>query len=138
MMRYDVHTTQTADVAICHLKFASGLIGTLNAYHVSPYYHTLNIFGTKMNIYKNDRFYDEGTSILSQEDFLDSKKQPLLPVPVSGEDDPAGGMRSFYEGVRNGTPVYPDLLDGARALAVVFAAEEAAKTGCTVKIPVFE
>ncbi|MEI6423728.1 MAG: Gfo/Idh/MocA family oxidoreductase, partial [Lentisphaerota bacterium] len=40
MMKYDVHTTKTADVAICHLKFRSGLIGALNAYHVAPYRHT--------------------------------------------------------------------------------------------------
>lgn len=138
MMRSDVHTTQTADVAICHLKFASGLIGTLNAYHVSPYYHTMNIFGTRMNLYKNDRSFDEGTTLLQQEDFLDSQKQPLISVPIIGEEDPAGGMRSFYEGVRNGTPVYPGLIDGARAVAVVFAAEEAAKTGCTVKMSVIE
>lgn len=135
MMRYDVHTTQTADVAICHLTFASGLIGSLNAYHVSPYRHTFNIFGTKMNLYRNERFFDEGTALLMQEEFLDNKKQPMKPVSVEGESDPTGNLRSFYEGVRHGTPVYPDLLDGARAVAVVFAAEESAKAGRLVKIP---
>lgn len=135
MMRYDAHTTLTADVAICHLKFASGLIGTLNAYHVSPYYHAMHIFGTRSNLYYNNRFFDEGSTLLQQEDFLDSKKQPLIPVEIIGEDDPASAMRSFYEGIRNGTPVYPGLIDGARAVAVVFAAEEAAKSGCTVKVP---
>jgi predicted dehydrogenase len=135
MMRYDVHTTQTADVAICHLRFASGLIGTLNAYHVSPYRYTLNIFGTKMSLYRNERFFDEGTTLLMQEEFLDNQKQPLKPVPVEGAMDPTGNLRSFYEGVRHGTPVYPDLLDGARAVAVVFAAEEAARIGRMVKVP---
>ena len=128
MMRYDVHTTQTADVAICHLRFASGLIGSLNAYHVSPYRHSFSIFGTKMNLYRNERFFDEGVTLFKQEEFLDNKKQPMLPVAVEGEPDPCCGLRSFYEGVRNGTPVYPGLMDGARAVAVVFAAEESART----------
>jgi predicted dehydrogenase len=134
-MRYDVHTTQTADVALCHLTFASGLIGSLNAYHVSPYRYTLNIFGTKMSLYRNERWFDEGTTLVKQEEFRDGKKEPLSPVPVEGELDRAGGLRSFYEGVRHGTPVYPDMLDGARAVAAVFAAEEAARTGRMVKVP---
>ncbi|MBM4042062.1 MAG: Gfo/Idh/MocA family oxidoreductase [Planctomycetes bacterium] len=135
MMRYDVHTTLTADVALCHLKFASGLIGTLNAYHVSPYRYTLNIFGTKMSLYRNERYFDEGTTLVMQEEFLDGKKQPMKTVPVEGPMDHAGGLRSFYEGVRHGTLVYPDLMDGARAVAVIFAAEESARTGRPVRIP---
>jgi len=134
MMRYDVNTTGTADVAICHLRFASGLIGTLNAYHVSAYRHTLNIFGTKMNLYRNERYFDEGTSMVKQEEFLDGKKQPMIPVPIVGESDPGGGLRSFFAGIREGKPVYPNLLDGARAVAVVFAAEEATKSGRVVDV----
>jgi predicted dehydrogenase len=134
MMRYDVHTTLTADVAICHLKFASGLIGTLSAYHVSPYRHTFNIFGTKMNLYRNERFFDEGTLLLMQEEFLDNQKQPMKPVAIQGESDPTGNLRSFYNGVRQGTPVYPGLMDGARAVAVIFAAEESARTGKMVPV----
>ncbi|MBI2437585.1 MAG: Gfo/Idh/MocA family oxidoreductase [Lentisphaerae bacterium] len=52
MLRYDLHTTATADVAICQLRFSSGLIGTLHAYHVTPYRHTLSIFCTQTNIYR--------------------------------------------------------------------------------------
>ena len=135
MMRYDVNAaTQTADVAICQLKFASGMIGTLNAYHVCAYRHTFNIFGTKANLYRDERFFDEGTTLQLQIENLDGKQQPLVPVTLSGETDETGGLRSFYEGVRNGTPVYPDLLDGARAVSVVFAAEESAKTGRPVMV----
>ncbi len=136
MMRYDANpNTGTADVALCHLKFASGLIGTLNAYHVSPYRHTFNIFGTRKNLYRNERYFDEGTTLLEQEECLDGRKQPLTPVKVEGESDECGGMRSFYQGVRVGTPVYPDLYDGARAVAVVFAAEESARKRCAVALP---
>jgi predicted dehydrogenase len=134
MMRYDVHTTRTADVALCHLKFASGLIGALNAYHVTPYRHTFSIFGTKANLYRDERFFDEGTKLLLQRTYLNNAKEPHEPVTVTVESDPCGGLRSFHQAIREGGQPYPSLLDGARAVAVVFAAEEAAKTGRTVKV----
>lgn len=135
MMRHDVHTSQTADVALCHLKFASGLIGTLNAYHVTPYRHTFSVFGTRANLYRDSRFFDEGTTILMQESKLDGHKEPLLPVEVDhGLADPCGNIRSFYHAIRDGAELYPSLLDGLRAVAVVFAAEESARTGRIVQI----
>lgn len=134
MMRYDVHTTDTADAAICHLKFASGLIGALNAYHVTPYRHTLSIFGTKANLYRDDRYFDEGTSLFMQETHLDGKKEPKVPVGIIGANDECGSVRSFYEAVRNGGVPYPSIMDGARAVNAVFAAEESAKSGRPVKI----
>jgi len=134
MMRYDVHTTATADVACCLLRFANGVVGTLNAYHVSPYRHTLSVFGTKSNIYRNDRFYDEGTSLTMQTTHLDNKKEPEVPVPVEGETDECGNLRSFYDCVRNGGEPYPSLRDGARAVMAVFAAEESARTGMPVQV----
>lgn len=127
VMRYDVHTTQTADVALCHLKFASGLIGTLNAYHVTPYRHTLNILGTKANLYRDERFFDEGTSLLLQRTGVPGAKEEKTPVVIDKRlTDECGGMRSFYNAVRDGGTCYPSLIDGARAVAVVFAAEESA------------
>ena len=128
-MRYDVHTTLTADVACCVLRFASGLIGTLNAYHVTPYRHTFHLFGTKANLYRDDRFFDEGVKLALQVTHLDGKKEPHQPVTVTGTSDPCGNLRSFYDAVRHGGTPYPSLLDGARTVQVVFAAEESAKTG---------
>jgi len=140
MMRYDVHTTQTADVACCILEFASGLVGTLNAYHVTPYRHTMSVFGTKANLYRSDRYYHEGTTLLMQRTHLDNKHEPEVPVDVDGADDPDGrgtltGMESFHRAVREGGAPYPSVVDGARAVAVVFAAEESARTGCAVEVP---
>jgi predicted dehydrogenase len=137
MMRYDANpNTQTADVAICNLRFKSGLIGNLNAYHVTAYRHTFNIFGTKANLYRDERFYDEGTHLAIQRDFLDNKKQPRERVEVTGTTDACGNLRSFYNAIRAGGGVepYPSLKDGARAVAAVFAAEESAKTGRPVKV----
>jgi predicted dehydrogenase len=134
LMRYDVHTTQTADVAQCLIEMESGLVGTLNAYHVTPYRHTLNLFGTRANLYVNDRFFDEGTTILMQTDHLDSRKQPMVPVKIAAKDDPAANLRSFCHAVRSGGTPYPSLRDGAQAVLAVFAAEESARSGRPVAV----
>ncbi len=136
-MRYDVHSgTSTADSALCHIKFVSGVIGALNAYHVTPYRHTFFIFGTKANIYRDERFFDEGTSLLMQEMLGGGKKEPLVPVQVEGKEDGAASVRSFFQAIRHGAKPTPSLADGARAVAAVFAAEESAKTGRPVKVEV--
>jgi len=134
MMRFDVHETQTADVAICHLKFESGLIGTLNAYHVTPYRHSLSIFGTKANLYRNDRYFDEETQLQIQHGNLTNSKELISPVTISGEDDGCSSLRSFYKAIREGTEPYPSIRDGARAVAVVFAADESSRTGLPVSL----
>ena len=134
-MRYDLHTTQTADVAHCILTFASGLTGTLNAYHITPYRHTFSIFGTAGALHKRDRYGPEGTTLT----FQPRKRGPYeeeTPVPIV-EDDEAdtGNLRSFHAAVRTGSSCYPALLDGARAVGVVFAAEESAKSHQEVVLP---
>lgn len=138
MMRDDVHTTQTADVALCHLKFASGLIGTLNAYHVTPYRHTFSILGTKANLYRDERFFDEGTTLQIQRTGEPGAKEAKEPVAIDKAlTDVCSGMRSFYNAVRQGGACYPALIDGARAVAVVFAAEESARCGRPVAVTEF-
>ena len=138
MMRYDVHTTLTADVACCLLKFESGLIGTLNAYHVTPYRHTFSVFGTKSSLYRDERFFDEGTKLWMQTTHLDNKVEPRVPLEIKGESDHNGNLKSFYAAIRGTGPKlpYPSHIDGARAVAAVFAAEESAKNGSkAVKVP---
>jgi predicted dehydrogenase len=128
-MRYNVHTTVTADVAHCILTHASGLTGTLNAYHVTPYRHTFSIFGTQGALHKHDRYFDEGTTLVFQP-YRGNEKEPEIPVTVeTSPDDQTGNLRSWYRAVRGGGPCYPSLTDGARAVAVVFAAETAARSG---------
>ena len=135
MMRYDVHTTATADAAICHLRFASGLIGVLNAYHVTPYRHHLALFGTKANLYRDDRYFAEGTKLALQRGRLDGGYESQEPVVIEGQSDIYGNIRSFYQAIRQGGQPYPSLFDGARAVAAVFAAEESARTGRVVEVP---
>jgi len=132
-MRYEVHTTKTADTAQCLLRFASGLTATLNAYHVTPYRHTVSIFGTAKNLYWEMGAYGDPDLLVTQERG-NCTREPRLPVVLEGEGDAGGSLRSFYRAVREGGEPYPSLRDGARAVAVVFAAEESAKTGRPVQV----
>lgn len=136
MMRYDANrNTQTADVAICNLQFESGVLASLNAYHVTPYKHFLHIYGTKKNLYFENR-PGEPHNLYEQEVAAgySGAVEPVLPVAMFGSDEDAcGNLRSWYTAIRTGSTPYPSLEDGARAVAVVFAAEEAARTGKTVQ-----
>lgn len=135
MMRYDVHTTQTADVAHCLVEFQSGLIGTVSAYHVTPYRDTWHFFGTAMSLYVDNRAEAYGDhEIIRAQHRGNCVAEPLQPYPLAQGGDPCGNLRSFYKAVREGTTPYPSLEDGARAVAVVFAAEESAKRGCSVRV----
>ena len=136
MMRYDVHTTQTADIAHCLLHFQCGLIGVLSAYHVTPYRHSLNLYGTKMNLYYDQRAPSYGdTSYIATQFRGNCTAEMHVPLVLDQGGDICGNIRSFYKAVREGGEPYPSLKDGAKAVAVVFAAEEAAKTGKTIEIP---
>lgn len=136
-MRHDVHTTLTADAAQCLVRFASGLVGTVCAYHVIPYRHHLTILGTKANIYRDERYGPAGTTALIQRGRLDGGFEVQEPFPLAGEDDPTAGLRAWHAAVRRGSDagLYPGLIDGVRAVEVVFAAEESARTGRAVALP---
>lgn len=129
LMRYNIHTTQTADAALCALEFENGVTGTLHAYHVTAYRHTFSLFGTKKNIYVNERFYDEGTSIHEQTLSLDDKKQEMQSIDFDNEYDHIRNVQRFYECVSANTPEKTNLCAAAAAVRAVFAAEESARTG---------
>jgi len=135
-MRYDVHSTKTADVAVCNLRFESGLIGTLCAYHVTAYKHSLHIFGTNANLYREERYFDEGVSMTLQRPCLNGSKEVLerLDIPEDESGESLGNLRNFYQAIRFKEPMYPDLLDGLRAVEVVFAAEKSSKQGGPVRM----
>jgi predicted dehydrogenase len=133
-MKYDLHTTPTADVAHCILELDSGLLGTLSAYHITPYRHHLNIYGTKRNIYRDSKSWREEKVFEMQDVGQNDEMEPRVPILVTEKSDPTGHIRSFYHAVRNGGTPYPSIVDGARAVAVVFAAETSAKTGKTVMV----
>jgi len=135
--RYDLHTTQTADVANCIVTFASGLTGSLNAYHVTPYRHSLNIFGMKSNLYYTNSHSPNETAKLFMQSVppqFDGSTESVVPVPFEG-GTPQGNLKDFYRCVREGGLPYPSILDGARAVGVVFAAEESVKLGKPVDVP---
>jgi predicted dehydrogenase len=138
-MRYDVNcATATADAAVCVYRFVNGVVGTLNAYHVTPYRHTLSLFGTRANLYRDDRYFDEGSSLTLQDRDSAGGKELRVPVDVGGEpSDPANSMRTFYQAITTGGQPYPGLEDGVRAVAGVHAAEKSAQLGREVEVSTF-
>ena len=134
-MRDDVHTTQTADVAHCILEFDSGLIGILSAYHVTPYRHSLHLYGTKKTFYYDGRCPAYGDpSYVAMQERRCCQAEPHVPYVLPSGNDICGNLKSFFQAVREGGEPYPSLLDGARAVMGVFAAEESARTGRTVNV----
>ncbi|MBI2437586.1 MAG: hypothetical protein HYV36_02070 [Lentisphaerae bacterium] len=69
---------------------------------------------------------------------LDGKKEPHVPLAVTGTTDICGNLRSFYQAIKRGGEPCPSLADGARAVQVVFAADESARTGRPVAVPKLE
>lgn len=100
MMRYDVHTTQTADIALCLLEFESGLIGTLNAYHVTPYRHTFHLYGTKKSIYIDNRapsYGDPATTFIQER--KNCQAEPLIPFSLKPNATGGWSCRSSRTGL---------------------------------------
>jgi len=138
MMRYDANPqTATADVAHCILQFASGMMGTLSAYHITPYHHSLTIYGTKKTLYRDGRAPGYGDpSYIAFQERGNCVAEKHVPFTFPEDKDICGNLKSFYRGIRYGEPVYPSLFDGAHPVEVVFAAEESAKLGKTVEVKV--
>jgi len=132
-MRYDVQPkTRTPDATITLLRFDSGLLATLNCYHVTAYNHAFRIFGTRGNLYMQ--------TINGNAEFQERKAgDPEVPRPVKADvptdGDGCGELRSFAEAIRAGGGIpYPSVYDGAKAVAVCFAAVESGRTGCKVEL----
>lgn len=135
MMRFNVHTTATADAALCQLRWANGLIGNLNAYHVIAYRHSLTLYGTQATLFREeDPYIPPGAHFWRQDTRLEAGLQPRVEIPQEGEGDDYGNVRAFYHAIREGAAMSPSLMDGARAVALVFAAEEAARAGRAVNL----
>jgi len=127
MMRYDANpNTETADAANVLLRFKSGLVGTLNCYHITGYCHEIRIFGTKGNLYldthKNLAWFQP--RLRGPEEV----REPV-PVPAANPADLHANLTSWYNAVRGGPPPYPGLEDGIAAVLPIFAANESARTG---------
>ena len=131
MMRYDVNpATETADAANVLLRYRSGLIGTLNCYHTTAYCYELRIFGTKGNLY-----FETRTRKAWFQPRYEGKEEPreelqLPQIPRESDSD----LLSWYNGIFQGTSVYPSLEDGIAAIMAVFAAEDSAKAKKAVQL----
>ena len=139
MMRYDLHETETADIALCQVEFESGLVGTLNAYHITPSLQSLMIAGTRAAIFKDARPWagEHGEWIQRVPESMDGSIEARIPLELDGEEDKCGNLRSFYRAITEGTVAYPSALDGAQSLAPVFAAVEAAENDTWIDVETF-
>ena len=131
LMRHDINPrTPTADAALVHLEFANGVIGSLNAYHVTPYKHFIYIYGTRANVYIEEHS-EQGRTLRRQNvaPHRDGSIERVDIIELDSHENRTGGLESWYRAVTAGQTPYPSLEDGARAVAVVFAAERAARSG---------
>ncbi len=125
MMRYDANpVTETADVANVLLRHESGLVGTLNCYHVTAYFHELRIFGTKGNLYLETI---ERKAWFQERKRNEREERVPLELPAADPQHEVKNLIEWHDAIRTGQPNYPALEDGARAVLPVFAAETAAK-----------
>lgn len=139
VMRYDLHETETADVAMCQVEFESGLTGTLNAYHITPCLQSLMIAGTRAAIFQDERPWagEYGEWIQRVPVNMDGSIEARVPLVLDGSEDKCGNLRSFYKAITEGADAYPSALDGARSLAPVFAAVEAAENDTWIDVETF-
>lgn len=139
VMRYDLHTTATADAAFCQVEFADGLVGTLNAYHITPSLQSLVLVGTKAAVFKDERPWpgENGRWIQRVPVALDGSIESRVPFACEGTSDPHGNLRSFHRAVTEGGEPYPSALDAALALAPVFDAARSAETGSWIDAETF-
>ena len=132
MMRYDVNpNTTTADVACVIVRHTSGMIGTLNCYHVTAYNHSFRLFGTHGNLYVDT--HHNKAHFQARKRNLPESIEPfaLDPIPANGA---LMNLLDWARAIRQGTPANPSLEDGIAAVMPIFAAELSSKTGRHVEV----
>jgi predicted dehydrogenase len=136
MMRYDANpNTQTADVANVLLRHESGLVGTLNCYHVTAYFHELRIFGTKGSLYFDTH---HRTATFQQRKRNEVEHKESIPVPAHNSTQLCANLTAWHRAIREGGEPNPSLEQGIRAVLPIFAAERAAKEKREVTIAEIE
>lgn len=130
-MRYDANpNTQTADVANVLIRHKSGLLGTLNCYHITAYIHELHLFGTKGNLY-----IDTHAKKAWYQERKRGEVEPRVEVevPKVASSDTAN-LINWFNAIRKGTVASPSLEDGIAAVLPVFASEISDQQGRTVTL----
>ena len=136
MMRGDVNpNTPTADAATVLLRLESGLLATLHAYHVTAYHHYKYLYGTLGNLY----IHEFPTEVAFQARSPEGKPEPKVRLAdddfPAGKEDLTGNLESWARAIRGQGVPTPSIYDGAATVAVVFAADEAARTGRVTAVP---
>ena len=121
-----------SDVANVLLRHHSGLVGTLNCYHVTAYCHELRLFGTKGNLYIDTQ---NSLAWFQARKRNELEERVLMPFPAVDESEHrCANLVSWYNAIRHGTEPDPTLEDGIAAVLPVFAAESSDAQGKTIKL----
>ncbi|MDX2225832.1 MAG: Gfo/Idh/MocA family oxidoreductase [Verrucomicrobiae bacterium] len=136
MMRYDINPqSEAADVCVVLYRLASGVLVTQHAHHVTAYEHTAHLYGTLGTLYTNET----PEEVFFQERREDGGVESRVAVPLSASEGPddAGttNLISWARAIRGQGQPDPGLEEGARAVAVIFAAVESAEKGTAVRVP---
>ena len=133
MLRYDANpNTETADAANVILRHTSGLVGTLNCYHVTAYCHALRLFGTKANLYIDTHTRQAEIQYRDR-----GPVEPRIPFEMPFTEDKShnhANVTNWYRAIREGGSPDPSLEHGIAAVAPVFAAERSDETGQTIAL----
>lgn len=122
--RYDVlERTRTADVAAVTMRHRSGVVGTLNCYHVTGYCHELRVFGTHGNLYI-DTFQMRAWYQKALYGPVEPREE--VPVPI-GEESDVANLLSWHAAILTGSAPNPGLAHATNALLPIFAAELAGR-----------
>ena len=121
MLRYDAnHNTETADVGNVLIRHESGMVGTLNCYHVTAYIHELRVMGSAGNLYI-DTHAKKAWYQARKRGEVEPRVEVAVPAAAPGYN--AAGMVSWFEAVRGQGACTPSLEEGISALLPVLAAE---------------
>lgn len=136
MMRFDVNeNTKTSDATIVNMRTASGILVSLQAYHVTAYHHYQFVYGTKGNLY----FYHFPTEVYYQARNVEGKPEDRIRIEnkdfPTGKDRSTNNVATWAKAIRGEGVPTPSIYDGASAVAAVFAADESARTGRTIQVP---
>jgi len=133
MFRYDAHpATETADTASVLIRHESGMVGTLNCYHVTAYLHEFRLFGTKGNLYVN-----AGSQAWYQQRKAgdpETREEIVMPESPVGN---TSNVENWHRAVREGGLASPSLQDGINAVLPIFAAAESDETGRLINLKEF-
>ncbi|MEI8036147.1 MAG: Gfo/Idh/MocA family oxidoreductase [Betaproteobacteria bacterium] len=130
------------DVTATIFTFESGLVGYIGSNFASPRTNWMRVYGTQANLIRNiqrlDRQFDQertqNPDVSSRLEILHKGKSEPEPVALTIGDPMLEQIDEFADCVINGKKPETDALSSLKALSLIRAAIESAKTGQVVTV----